>query len=53
MHLDEEEQDIYSQLNGDKKTELNALFKSTDFWNKLPKIAAGVICAGLVIAFIF
>lgn len=53
MHLDEEEQDIYSQLNGDKKNELNALFKSTDFWEKLPKIAAGLIGVGLVLAFIF
>ena len=53
MHLDENEQEIYAQFDGSKKKELGSLFKSTDFWNKLPKIAAGLIGVGLVLAFIF
>ena len=53
MHLDETEQEIYTQLNGKEKNELSALFKSTDFWNKLTKLVAGAIAISLVIAFIF
>jgi len=51
MNLDENEQEIYSQLNGDKKTELDKLFSSTEFWNKLPKIAAACIGVFIVISY--
>ncbi len=53
MHLDENEREIYTQLNGKQQNELSAMFKSTEFWNKLPKLAAVAIASVLVIAFIF
>lgn len=40
MNLDEEEKGIYNQLDSKQRGELDAMTKSTEFWNRLPKMAA-------------
>lgn len=53
MNLDEEEQAIYGQLNGKQQKELGDLHGSTEFWQRLPKIAAAGIACLIVLAYIF
>jgi len=43
MSLDKEEQDIYNQLNSVQRAELDAIDKSTAFWNRIPKMGALVV----------
>lgn len=45
MHLDEREQDIYNQLDPGSKSELDAIHRNTEWWQRLPKVGTIVLVA--------
>lgn len=53
MNLDDEEKEIYGQLNVEEQSELQAIWSNTALWNKLPKMAAATIAVVVLLAFIF